>query len=149
VPRLAGVVARTLWRAVSRRIGRKVDVPVDAREGRRALHRLARARRVLDALKLDKANKFAVAIVARPARLVADKAAEVALEDAVGDVGRKLGKEERLGWLCTAHGMKARGVLQECLPDSAFFAILCRRPETENRTRGKKGEIQREETARK
>ena len=104
MPRLAGVVARTLWRAVSRRIGRKVDVPVDAREGRRALHRLARARRVLDALKLDKANQFAVAIVARPARLVADKAAEVALEDAVRDVGRKLGKEERLGWLCTAHG---------------------------------------------
>ena len=58
-------------------------------------------------LKLDKGNKFAVAIVARPARLVADKAAEVALEDAVRDVGRKLGKEERLGWLCTAHGTRS------------------------------------------
>ena len=94
------------------RVVGEVDVPVDAGEGRLPLLVLAAAHGILDVFELDEANKFAIAVVPSAARGVADEAAEVALENGVGEVGRKLGQEEagagrvvrrrhcyRMGWV--------------------------------------------------
>ena len=72
----------------------EVDMPIDSREGRRTLHVVAAADSVFDGFELDEADQLAIAVVASAAGGKADESAEVALQDGVGEVGRKLGEEE-------------------------------------------------------
>ena len=77
---------------------RKVDVPIDAGKRRLALLVFAAAHSIVNGLKLYEANKLAIAVVASAARVVADEAAEMTLQDGVGEVRWKLRQEQASGW---------------------------------------------------
>ena len=68
-------------------------MPVDAWEGRDALHGVSAPDRIINIVKLDEADQLAIAVMPRAAALEAIEAAEVAHEHVVSHVDGQLRQE--------------------------------------------------------